>query len=296
MFLFDSFSHDLRWKVSRSLLSLVWDCISTTWHVNVLAHVTLFHCPRHRVSYYFPHSFCTLAFYESVSAQSDSPPAWRLTFPVKEPYCWFLIPLHPPLYKTMVSIASTEYIYSSKWETDWPGLLASLPAVLPGSQANLAIPSDSFVLPTDSSSVICANIISVAWGPWSWLHHHLVSAQIMACVYIYFPVETVEQTGGFDTPPSPTFLMNGLHSIFLHFPQDTGINFDRWYVLSLKQWSWAHCHWKLDSHTHPCAACLFSISPFLFVLLFPVALSQPALRDMLLIFLLELHCTAELPG
>lgn len=252
MFLFDSFSHDLRCKVSCSLLSLVWDCISTIWPVNVLAHVTLFHCPRHRVSYYFPHSFCTLAFYESVSAQSDSPPAWRLTFPVKEPYCWFLIPLHPPLHKTMVSIASTEYIHSSEWETDWPGLLASLPAVLPGSQAVLAIPSDSFVLPTDSSSVICANIISVAWEPWSWLHRHLVSAQIMACVYIYFPSETVEQTGGFDTPPSPTFLMNGLHSIFLHFPQDTGINFDRWYVLSLKQWSWAHCHWKLDSHPPLC--------------------------------------------
>lgn len=102
-------------------------------------------------------------------------------------------------------------------------------------------------------------------GPWSRLHCYLVNAQIMACVYIYFPGETVEPTGGFDTPPSPTFLMNGLHSIFLHFPQDTAINFDRWYVLSLKQWSWAHCHWKLDSHTHP----LFSCSlPFSLSLLF----------------------------
>lgn len=136
-------SHDQCCNVSHRLLSHVWDCISTIWHVSVLAHVTAFHCRHHRVSYYFPQSFCTLAFYESVSAQSDSPPAWRLTFPVKGPYCWFLIPLHPPLHKTMVSIASTEYIHSSEWETAWPGLLASLPAVLTGSQANLFIPSDS---------------------------------------------------------------------------------------------------------------------------------------------------------
>lgn len=197
------FSLDLRHKVSHSLLSHVWDCISTIWHGNVLAHVKLFHCPRHRVSYYFPHSFCTLAFSESVSAQSESPPAWRLTFQVKEPYCWFLIPLHPPLHKTMVSIASTEYIHSSEWETDWPGLLGSLPAALPGSQANLVILSDSSLLPADSSSGICANIISVAWEPWSWLHCHLVNAEIMACVYIYFPGETVEQISGFDVPPIP---------------------------------------------------------------------------------------------
>lgn len=66
----------------------------------------------------------------------------------------------------MVSIASTEYIHSSEWETGWPGLLASLPAVLPGSQADLFIPTDSSELePTDSSSGICANIISVAWEP-----------------------------------------------------------------------------------------------------------------------------------
>lgn len=62
VFLFDMISHDLCCKVSHSLLSHVWDCISTIWQGNVLAHVTLFHCPRHRVSYYFPHSFCTLAF------------------------------------------------------------------------------------------------------------------------------------------------------------------------------------------------------------------------------------------
>lgn len=72
---------------SHSLPSHVWDCISTSWRVNVLAYVTAFHCSRHRISYYFPHSFCTLAFCKSVSAQSDSPPAWWLTFLVKEPYC-----------------------------------------------------------------------------------------------------------------------------------------------------------------------------------------------------------------
>lgn len=149
--------------MSHSLFSHGWDCISAIWHVNVLAPFTGFHCHRHRVSYYFPHSFCTLAFYKSVSAQSDSPSAWRLTFPVKEPYCWFLIPLHPPPYKTMVSIASTEYIHSSEWETDWPGLLASLPAILPDSQGGLFICSDcSMLLPPDSSSGICANIIFVA--------------------------------------------------------------------------------------------------------------------------------------
>lgn len=141
-------------KVSHSLLSHVWDYISTIWHGDVLDHVTLFHCPHHRVSYYFPHSFCTLAFYESVSAQSDSPPAWRLTFPVKEPYCRFLIPLHPPLHKTMVSIASTEYIHSSEWETDWPGLLARLPAVLPGSQADPVVPSDGPQIPLQASMLI----------------------------------------------------------------------------------------------------------------------------------------------
>lgn len=161
MFLFDLFSHDLCCEVSHCLLSHVRDCVSTIWHGNVLARVTRFHCPRHRVSYYFPHSSCTLAFYESVSAQSDSPPAWRLTFLVKEHYCCLLIPLHPPLHKTMVSIASTEYIHSSEWETDWPGLLASLPAVLPGSQADLVVSSDGSVLPTDSS-----NTISIAWEPW----------------------------------------------------------------------------------------------------------------------------------
>lgn len=139
-------SHDLCCNVSDRLLSHVWDCISTIWHVSVLAHAAAFHCHRHRVSYYFPQWFCTLAFCESVTAQSDSPPAWRLTFPVKEPYCCFLIPLHPPLHKTMVSIASTEYIHSSEWETGWLGLLASLPAVLPDSQADLFIPSDSSLL------------------------------------------------------------------------------------------------------------------------------------------------------
>lgn len=152
--------------MSQSLLSHVWDCISASWHVNVLACFIVFHCHRHRVSYYFPQSFCTLAFYKSVSAQTDSPSAWRLTFPVKGPYCWFLIPLHPPPHKTMVSIASTEYIHSSEWETDWPGLLASLPAVLLDSQGDLFIRGDgSVLLPTDSSSGICANIISVAWEP-----------------------------------------------------------------------------------------------------------------------------------
>lgn len=106
-------------------------------------------------------------------------------------------------------------------------------------------------------------------SPWSWLHCHLVNAQIMACVYIYFPGETVEQTSGFDTPPSPTFLMNGLHSIFLHFPQDTAINFDRWYVLSLKQWSWAHLSLEIGfAHPPLCSLPFFSISPFLSVLLF----------------------------
>lgn len=133
-------------KTSLNMSTHVGLCFSTIWHINALAHVTVFHCPRHRVSYYFPHSFCTLAFYKSVSAQSDSPPAWRLTFPVKEPYCWFLIPFHPPLHKTMVSIASTEYIHSSEWETGWPGPYASLPGVLPDSQADLFIPSDSFLL------------------------------------------------------------------------------------------------------------------------------------------------------
>lgn len=95
----------------------------------------------------------------------------------------------------MVSIASSEYIHSSEWETDWPGLLAGLPAVLPGSQADLFIPSDISVLePTDSCSGICANIISVAWEPVldRGCICNLVNAQIMACVYIYFPVETVE--------------------------------------------------------------------------------------------------------
>lgn len=109
---------------------------------------------------------------------------------------------------------------------------------------------------------------------WSWLHYHLVNAQIMACVYIYFPRETVEQSGGFDTTPSPAFLMNGFYSVFLHFPQDTAIKFDRWYVRSLKQWSWAQCHWKLVSHTHPFAPCLSSIYPLLSAMPFPVAPSQ----------------------
>lgn len=47
----------------------------------------------------------------TVFAQSDSPPVWLLTFPVKEPYCWLLIPLHPFPHKTILSIASTEYIH-----------------------------------------------------------------------------------------------------------------------------------------------------------------------------------------
>lgn len=76
------------------------------------------------------HMFCTLAFYESLSAQSDSPLTWRLTFPVKEAHCCFLIPLHPPLHKTMVSIASTEYIHSSERERQagWACWLASQPS------------------------------------------------------------------------------------------------------------------------------------------------------------------------
>lgn len=49
----------------------------------------------------------------------------------------------------------------------------------------------------------------------------------MACVCIYFPMETVEQTDGFDTSSPLSSLMNGLYSIFLHFPQDTAINFDK---------------------------------------------------------------------
>ena len=51
------------------------------------------------------------------------------------------------------------------------------------------------------------------------------------------------------------------------FPRTLPLTFDGWYVLWLKQWSWAHCHWKLDSHTHPFACCLFSISLFPSVLL-----------------------------
>lgn len=67
-------------------------------------------------SLFFFLPFFTLAFYRIVSAQLDSPLMWRLTFPVKEPYCWSFIPLRPPLYKTMVSIASSEHIHSSERE------------------------------------------------------------------------------------------------------------------------------------------------------------------------------------
>lgn len=52
-----------------------------------------------------------LGFSRKVFAQSDSPPVWLLTFPVKEPYCWLLIPLHPSPHKTILSIASTEYVH-----------------------------------------------------------------------------------------------------------------------------------------------------------------------------------------
>lgn len=154
---------------------------STIWHVGVLAHVTMFHCPHHRVSYYFPHSFRTLAFYESVSAQSDSPPAWRLTFPVKGPYCWFLISLHPPLYKTMVSIASAEYIHSSEREADCLGLLASLLAI-------------------HWRPDVYANIISAVRESWWWLHCRLLNAQIIACVYSFSQGDR-----GVSTPPHLTF-------------------------------------------------------------------------------------------
>lgn len=75
-----------------------------------------------------------------------------------------LIPFCPALHKTMVSIASTDYIHSSVWQTGWPGLFASLPAFLPGSQADLLISTDRPVLNTaDSSSGSCANIIPVSW-------------------------------------------------------------------------------------------------------------------------------------
>lgn len=151
---------DLCCKVSHSLFCMFEIAFLTAGMWMFLACVAVFHCTCHRISYYFPHSFCTLAFCRSVSAQSDSPPAWRLTFPVKETYCCFLIPLHPPLHKTMVSIASTEYIHSSEWETAWLGLLASLPTVLPGSPGDLFIPSDSSVFePADCS---CTNITSAA--------------------------------------------------------------------------------------------------------------------------------------
>lgn len=128
------------WPVSQGFIALV-----TEFH-------TIFH------THFVPWLFA------EVSLPSRTvPPAWRLTFAVKETYCCFLIPLHPPLHKTMVSIASTEYIHSSEWETAWLGLLASLPTVLPGSPDDLFIPSDSSVFePADSS---CTNITSAACEP-----------------------------------------------------------------------------------------------------------------------------------
>lgn len=107
-------------------------------------------------SFFFPFYF-TLAFYKIVSAQLDSPLMWRLTFPVKEPYCCSFIPLRPPLYKTMVSIASFEHIHSSERETGWRGPLVSLPV---GSHDYLFILSGSFVLQPTASSF--TNIITVS--------------------------------------------------------------------------------------------------------------------------------------
>lgn len=78
--------------------------------------------------------------------------------------------------------------------------------------------------------------------------------------------------------------MNALHSIFLHFPEDTAINCDRWYVLFVKPWSWAHRHWKLDLHTHPPFFLLLAFSPFFFLFpafspLLPRSFSPPACTE-----------------
>lgn len=127
-------------------------------------------------------------------------------------------PLRPSLHKTMVSIASTEYIHSSeRGETGWLGLLASLPTVTPGSQGNLFIFRGSFK-PGPTSPDTCTNNISVLGSP----VHALPPRKL---VYLFSWRETREQTDGFG--PAPAFLMNGLYFVFLRFPRDTAISFDR---------------------------------------------------------------------
>lgn len=62
--------------------------------------------------------------------------------------------------------------------------------------------------------------------------------------------------------------------------------------LLLKKWSRTHCHWKLDSNTHP-FYCFSLCLPFFpcFSLFLSPSLATP--RDMLLMFLSEPHCTSR---
>lgn len=151
-------------KVSHNLLSHVRDCISTIWHGNILAHVTAFHRSGHTVSYHFPHFFFYLGFLWKCLCSVWQSPGVTADISSERALLLVLIPFCPALHKTMVSIASTDYIHSSVWQTGWPGLFASLPAFLPGSQTDLLISTDRPVLNTaDSSSGSCANIIPVSW-------------------------------------------------------------------------------------------------------------------------------------
>lgn len=188
-------------KVSHSLLSHVRDHISAIWHGDVLARATLFHCPHHTVSYYFPHSFCTFFFFlrkRLSSAQSDSPPACRLTFPVKELYCWFSVPLHP-LHKTVVSIAFIEYIHKSQRHR-LAGPI-SHPPILPCRLTRQSgQPSVSYWYPTPPYP------LKLLGYRFSCSMRTLIIAAPPPCkctnnwLSIYFPGETGEQTGGFNTP------------------------------------------------------------------------------------------------
>lgn len=236
-------------KVSHSLLSHVRDHISAIWHGDVLACATLFHCPHHTVSYYFPHSVCTFFFFlrkRLSSAQSDSPLACRLTFPVKELYCWFSVPLAPSIKQCyqLLSLSTS----TSHRDTDWPGPSATRPssqlshqAVRP-TQCFLLIP---YRLPLKllgyCRSCSMRTLIIAAPPPRKCTNNWLC---------IYFPGEAGGADWWSQHSPSHTFVMNGPHSIFLHFPLDTTINVDRWYVLSIMQWSWAHCLEKFGSYSH----------------------------------------------
>lgn len=225
--------------------------MQTLWPMSkcFIALVTGFHT-------IFRTCFVPLAFHKSSSAQSDSLPAWRLTFPLKEPHCCSLIPLRPPLHKTMVSIASTEYIHSSDWETGWMGPEASLPVIRLDSQSTSSFPLIRLALPLILS-------LEHESGTGLLLCCSIVKTHIMFCVCIYFPMKTVDQTH-----TSPTFLMNGLHSISFIFPSTLPLTWQM--ICSLTKTVILSTLSLEIGSTHPP---LQSISPFVSVPLFFLLLS-----------------------